>query len=75
MTLPDRAETLNDRANDFLGFFLHGKGDTGDCIEAERTYRALQDELCASTDSLYPPVEIDHQRLEEWYQGQEDIPY
>ena len=26
-------------------------------------------------DHLYPPVEIDREALEAWYQGQEDIPY
>lgn len=70
-----RGHTLNDRSNDFFGFFLHGLGDTADVAEANRTYREFQDELCASTDHLYPTVQIDHQRLEEWYESQTDIPY
>lgn len=73
--LTERQAILNDRANDYVGFFLHGLGDSGDCIEAERTYREFQNELCASTDHLYPTVEIDAEALEAWYQGQTDIPY
>jgi hypothetical protein len=73
--MSERESILNDRANDFVGFFLHGLGDTGDCAEAERTYRAFQDELCASTDHLFPNVSIDIAALEAWYQGQDDIPY
>ena len=71
----ERAELLNDRSNDFVGFFLHGLGDTGDVAEAERTYREFQDELCASTDHLFPNVSIDLEALEAWYESQTDIPY
>ncbi len=73
--LTERAATLNDRANDFVGFFLHDLGDTGDCAEAERTYRAFQDELCACTDYLYPTVQLDPEAIEAWYESQSDIPY
>ena len=62
----ERADLLNDRSNDFVGFFLHGIGDTGDVAEAERTWRAFQDELCASTDHLFPNVSIDLEELERW---------
>ena len=76
MTLdPERADELNTRSNDFVGFFLHGLGDTGDCAEAERTYREFQDELCASTDHLYPTVQLDPEAIEAWYESQSDIPY
>lgn len=81
-TDPERADDLNDRANFLFGKTLLGRTDTGDIAEMERSARALQDELCASTDSLYPTISIDTANLEAWEESRardfdvtDDVPF
>ena len=66
-------EALEARRDDLFAMLCRGEGDQADWAELERMTSALQAELLG--DHLYPPVEIDHEALEEWYESQTDVPY
>lgn len=66
-------EALEARRDDLWLSLCRNGGDSEEWGELERLTANLQAALL--DDHLWPPVAIDHAALEEWYQGQEDIPY